>query len=87
VHHRDDNDFAQAGDLYRLMSEEEKQRLIANIAASLSQVSRQDIIERSVANFRKADPQYGEQVATAVAKNRTSRRAPFDELINRRTEQ
>ena len=25
VHHRDDNDFVQAGDLYRLMSEEEKQ--------------------------------------------------------------
>jgi len=73
VHHRDDNDFVQAGDLYRLMSEEEKQRLIANIAASLSQVSREDIIERSVAHFRKADPQYGEQVARAVAKRRMLR--------------
>ena len=52
-HHRDDDDFVQAGDLYRLMSEAEKQSLIANIAASLSQVSREDIIERSVAHFQK----------------------------------
>ncbi len=74
VLHRDDNDFVQAGDLYRLMSEAERQRLIANIAGSLSKVSREDIIERSVANFRKADPQYGDQVAVAVAKLRTSHR-------------
>jgi catalase len=56
-HRRDDNDFVQAGDLYRLMSEAEKQRLIGNIARSLSQVSREDIIERSVAHFRRADPE------------------------------
>ncbi len=52
-HHRDDNDFVQAGDLYRLMSEAEKRSLIGNIAASLSKVSREDIIERSVAHFRQ----------------------------------
>jgi catalase len=73
VHHRDDNDFVQAGHLYRLMSDEERQRLIANIAASLAQVSREDIIERSVANFLKADPNYGEQVLSAVAKRRMQR--------------
>jgi len=56
-HRRDDNDFVQAGDLYRLMSQAEKQRLIGNIARSLSQVSREDIIERSVAHFRRADPE------------------------------
>ena len=73
VHHRDDNDFVQAGDLYRVMNEAEKQRLAANIAASLSQVSREDIIERSIGYFRKADPDYGDQVAKAVAKRRMSR--------------
>ena len=62
-HHRDDNDFVQAGDLYRLMSDAERQRLVANIAASLSRVSREDIIERSVANFRKADAEYGDRLA------------------------
>jgi catalase len=55
------------------MSDEEKQRLIANIAGSLSQVSPEDIIERSVVNFRKADPNYGEQVLRAVTKRRTQR--------------
>jgi len=72
-YHRDDNDFVQAGDLYRLMSEAEKQTLIENIAGSLSQVSREDIIERSVAHFRRADPEFGGRLAEAVAKRRMSR--------------
>ncbi len=72
-HRCDDNDFVQAGDLYRLMSAAEKQSLIGNIAASLSQVSREDIIERSVAHFRRADPEFGDQVGTAVRKRRISR--------------
>ena len=73
VHHRDDNDFVQAGDLYRLMSSDEKQRLIANIAGSLAKVSKPDIIERSIANFRKADTNYGDQVAKAVEQRRNQR--------------
>ncbi len=55
------------------MNAEEKQRLIANIAASLGQVSRQDIIERSIGHFRKADSEYGDEVAKAIAKRRMSR--------------
>jgi catalase len=74
-HHRDDDDFVQAGDLYRLMSEAEKQRLIANIAASLAQVSREDIVERSVTHFRTADPEFGVRLAEALAKRRISREA------------
>jgi catalase len=69
-HHRDDNDFVQAGALYRLMSEAEKQRLIGNIAASLSKVSRADVIERSIAHFRSADPAFGDRLAAEVAKRR-----------------
>ena len=79
-HHRDDNDFVQAGDLYRLMSEAERQRLVANIAASLSRVSREDIIERSVANFRKADAEYGDRLAAALAKRRMSRSADSERI-------
>jgi catalase len=48
------------------MSEAEKQRLVGNIAASLSQVSREDIIERSVAHFRRADPEFGDRLANAL---------------------
>lgn len=64
--HKEDNDFVQAGSLYRLMSEDEKARLVDNIANSLSHVSREEIIERTVSNFRSADSEYGKRVATAV---------------------
>lgn len=71
--HPEDNDFVQAGDLYRLLSEVEKQRLVANIAAHLALVSKEDIIERSVAHFRTADRDYGERVAQAVRERRVGR--------------
>jgi catalase len=80
-HHRDDDDFVQAGDLYRLMSEPEKQRLIANIAASLAQVSREDIIERSVAHFRTADPEFGVRLTEALAKRRISREVSGNQSV------
>ena len=70
VHHRDDNDFVQAGDLYRLMSEAEKHRLIANIAGSLSRVSKKDIVKRSIENFRKADPEFGERLIETLTKRK-----------------
>ncbi|MER5882985.1 catalase [Streptomyces sp. NPDC001941] len=64
--HTKDDDFFQAGELYRLMSEDEKQRLVANIAGGLSQVSREDVIEKNLAHFHAADPQYGKRVEEAV---------------------
>ena len=67
---REGDDFVQAGGLYRVMDEAARARLVANIAGSLSQVSKDDIVERSVAHFRAADAEYGERVATAVAELR-----------------
>lgn len=64
--HSDDDDFVQAGALYRVMSEAEKQRLIANLAGSLAQVTRPDVIERSIAHFRNADADYGARLEAAV---------------------
>ncbi|MGW1607424.1 catalase, partial [Streptomyces eurythermus] len=64
--HTKDDDFFQAGELYRLMSEEEKSRLVANIAGGLSQVSRDDVIEKNLAHFHAADPEYGKRVEEAV---------------------
>ncbi|MEU2260048.1 catalase [Streptomyces sp. NPDC019645] len=64
--HAKDDDFHQAGELYRLMSEEEKSRLVANIAGGLSQVSRDDVIEKNLAHFHAADPEYGRRVEEAV---------------------
>ena len=39
----------------------------ANIAGSLSLVSKDDIVERSVANFAAADAEYGARIAGAVS--------------------
>jgi len=52
------------------MDEAARTRLVGNIAGSLSQVSKDEILERSVAHFRAADPEYGERVAAAVAELR-----------------
>ncbi|MFF7727210.1 catalase [Streptomyces sp. NPDC008001] len=64
--HAEDDDFVQAGNLYRLMTEEEKERLIANLAGFIAKVSRDDIAERAIGNFRKADPDYGKRLEAAV---------------------
>ena len=64
--HKEDSDFVQAGDLYRLMSEEEKKRLVENIAGSLSRVSREEIIEKSISHFRSADKDFGDRLTKAV---------------------
>jgi catalase len=68
--HAEDNDFVQAGDLYRLIDEDAKVRLIKAIGGSLSKVSRDDIVERAVAHFRSADPDYGARVEAEVKKLR-----------------
>jgi catalase len=67
VRHAEDDDFVQAGALYRVMKEDARQRLVANIAGSLAQVTRQGVIDRSIANFQRADPEYGRRIAEAVA--------------------
>ena len=67
VRHLEDNDFVQAGMLYRVMTEEERARLVENIASGLAQVSRREVIERAIGHFRRADPEYGQRVAQRVA--------------------
>ncbi len=66
--HAKDDDFFQAGELFRLMSEDEKGRLVANIAGGLSQVTRDDVIEKNLAHFHAADADYGKRVEEAVAR-------------------
>jgi catalase len=66
VRHAEDDDFVQAGMLYRLMRNDERERLVGNIAGSLSRVSREDIVARAIGHFRNADPEYGARVEQAV---------------------
>jgi catalase len=65
--HRDGNDdYTQAGNLFRLFDEGQRGRLFSNIVASMDGVP-QEIIERQIAHFTKADPAYGAGVRLAVS--------------------
>ncbi len=59
------DDFVQAGDLYRLLSEEEKARLVDNIVTHLGNAKR-EIQIRQTGHFYKADPDYGRRVAQGL---------------------
>lgn len=59
------DDYTQAGDLYRLMSEGEKDRLAASIAGALGACD-QKIIDRQLPHFDKADEDYGRRVREAL---------------------
>jgi catalase len=64
--HRDGNeDYRQAGDLYRLMTEDQKSQLINNLITPLQTVPR--VIQlRQLMHFYKADTDYGTRVATGL---------------------
>ena len=59
------DDFEQAGLLYRVMKEDERARLVANIAGHLGAAGR-EIQLRQVRHFAKADAEYGARVARAL---------------------
>lgn len=63
----DQNDhYTQAGDLYRLMSEEEQSRLIDTIVGAMKPVESDEIKLRQIGHFFKADPEYGTRVAEGL---------------------
>jgi catalase len=62
-HREHDGDYyTQPGQLFRLMTPEQRKRLIGNITGGLSQTPRH-ILERQLEHLYKADPAYGEGVA------------------------
>jgi catalase len=65
-HRLDEDHFEQPGNLFRLMSNAQKQALFENTARSLSGVS-QEVQQRHIANCSKADPFYGAGVSRALA--------------------
>ena len=73
--HRDGNDdYTQAGDLFRIMDQEAQARLIANIVAAMSDVPL-EIQQRQVEHFTKADPDYGSGVAKGLGISTAGRTA------------
>jgi catalase len=64
-HREGNNDYTQAGNLFRLMKPDEKARLIQNIVNAMRSVPRH-IQERQLLHFCKADPEYGKGVAEGL---------------------
>ena len=64
-HRVGNEDYSQAGDLFRLMNGKEKERLIGNIVRSMKGVPR-EIQLRQIGHFYRADPDYGLGVARGL---------------------
>jgi len=64
--HREGNDdYSQAGDLFRLLKPDAQQRLIGNIVDHMGSVPK-EIQKRQIGHFYKADERYGEGVAKGL---------------------
>jgi catalase len=66
-HRGDDDYYAQAGALYRLMNEEQKTLLTDNIVGAMRSVP-EAIQKRQIAHFKKADADYGARVEKGLAR-------------------
>jgi len=64
-HRLGNDDYTQAGNLFRLMNKDEQARLIENIAGAMKSVPA-TIQQRQLVHFYKADPAYGNGVAAAL---------------------
>lgn len=56
--HLGNDDYAQAGQLFRLLSPEEQERMTSIIASTMASVP-EEIIRPNIENFKKCDPKYG----------------------------
>jgi catalase len=65
-HREDDGDYySQAGNLFRMMNESQREALFGNTARAMGDAPL-DIKIRHIKNCAKADPAYGEGVASAL---------------------
>ena len=64
-HRAGNDDYSQAGNLFRLMNGEQQMRLMDNIARAMQGVPK-EIVRRQVAHFHRADPAYGAGVSRRV---------------------
>ncbi|ORY01794.1 catalase [Basidiobolus meristosporus CBS 931.73] len=60
-----DDDFVQAGNLYRLMPKDQKDRLISNIVGHLKN-AKKEIQARQVEHFKRADGEYGRRIEAGL---------------------
>lgn len=61
-----DDHYTQPGDLYRLLSEEERARLVSNIVGAMTPVESEEIKLRQIGHFYKADLEFGRRIAEGL---------------------
>jgi catalase len=66
-HRQGNDDYTQAGNLYRLLPADERERLHKAIAGAMSGVPR-EIVDRQLAHFDRADSAYGKGVRAALGR-------------------
>ena len=64
-HRKGNDDYTQAGNLYRLMPQAERNRLHKALAGAMQGVPK-EIVKRQLAHFEKADPAYARGVRKAL---------------------
>jgi catalase len=64
---KEDIDFYQAGDLWKLLSDKDKDHLVHNIAGHLDG-TKESIRAKQIAHFKRAHPDYGRRVDEAIAR-------------------
>jgi catalase len=64
-HHDGNDDYTQPGDLFRLMTAAQQQRLFNNVAGAMAGVP-EEIVQRQLGHFHRADPRYAAGVAKAL---------------------
>jgi catalase len=63
----DHNDhYTQPGDLYRLLNEDERARLVDNIVGAIRPVEKDEIKIRQIGLWYKADPEFGKRIAEGL---------------------
>lgn len=65
--HKDNDDYSQAGDLYRMLKPEEQERMTSIIASTMKGIP-QSLVDANVEHFKKCDPEYGKKIADKVKK-------------------
>lgn len=61
-----ENNFAQAGDLYRSFSKQDQDNLIKNLSGALNAVKNKEIVKKMISHFYQADKQYGTRLLKAT---------------------
>ncbi len=61
-----ENNFAQAGDLYRSFSKKDQDNLVQNLSGALNAVKNKVIVKKMISHFYQADKAYGERLLKAT---------------------